>query len=292
MYQHLASHPQTSPHFYSSSGGNAGLACVVAAQSLGYPASVVVPITTKARMIEKIRAAGAEDVIQVGSTWKDADTYLREVVLQKDGNGVYVPPFDAEGIWEGNSSIVDELATQIAEMGPALSVPTAILCSVGGGGLFCGVMKGLDRYKWSSSVIAVETKGADSLATSIDAEELVTLPGISSAATSLGCTRVATKTYEYASSRPEQVKCFVVSDADAARACCYVKKTEGLAVELACGASVAACTRATMEMALKRELRSEDVIVVIVCGGSNVTGSMLEEWRKEFGVGVGNEIAV
>jgi L-serine/L-threonine ammonia-lyase len=59
-------------HFFSSSGGNAGLAAVTAARSLGYPASVVVPETTDASFIAKIKAAGASDVIQHGSSWKFA----------------------------------------------------------------------------------------------------------------------------------------------------------------------------------------------------------------------------
>lgn len=60
-------------HFFSSSGGNAGLAAVTAARSLGYPASVVVPETTDAWFIAQIKAAGASDVIQHGSSWKFAD---------------------------------------------------------------------------------------------------------------------------------------------------------------------------------------------------------------------------
>ncbi|KAL9123448.1 MAG: hypothetical protein Q9175_008364, partial [Cornicularia normoerica] len=47
----LLTHPTPHlTHFYSSSGGNAGLACVTAAHSLGRPATVVVPMTTKPLM--------------------------------------------------------------------------------------------------------------------------------------------------------------------------------------------------------------------------------------------------
>ena len=42
-------------HFYCSSGGNAGLACVVAARQLGFPATIVVPMTCKPLMLEKLR---------------------------------------------------------------------------------------------------------------------------------------------------------------------------------------------------------------------------------------------
>lgn len=87
-------HPDRQTHFYASSGGNAGLACVVAARSLGHEATVVVPYTTKPMMIAKIKAAGASDVIQHGNDVGQADTYLRTVVMPSHKDGVYVPPFD------------------------------------------------------------------------------------------------------------------------------------------------------------------------------------------------------
>ena len=63
-------------HYYSSSGGNAGLACVHAANFVGRPSTVVVPLSTKPMMISKIKTAGANEVIQYGACLKDADTYV------------------------------------------------------------------------------------------------------------------------------------------------------------------------------------------------------------------------
>lgn len=62
------------PHLIISSGGNAGLACVSAAVMLDCPATVVVPMSTKPAMIAKLRTAGAEQVIQKGASWFEADT--------------------------------------------------------------------------------------------------------------------------------------------------------------------------------------------------------------------------
>jgi L-serine/L-threonine ammonia-lyase len=90
----MANDSKKETHFYASSGGNAGLACVVAARSLGHKATVVVPHSTKPMMIAKIRAAGASDVIQHGANFGEADAYLRNVVLAANKDGVYVPPFD------------------------------------------------------------------------------------------------------------------------------------------------------------------------------------------------------
>ena len=54
----------------------------------------------------------------------------------------YVSPFDHELLWEGHSTLIDELAS-------ANCKPDAIVLSVGGGGLLCGVYQGLKRHDWS-----------------------------------------------------------------------------------------------------------------------------------------------
>ena len=109
------SNKQKLTHFFSSSGGNAGLGCVHAAVTLGSPATIVVPMNTTEYMKSKIRTAGATDVIQHGASWAEADQYLREVVFpkaeQKGESAVYVHPFDHPKVWEANATIVPEVVT-------------------------------------------------------------------------------------------------------------------------------------------------------------------------------------
>ncbi|KAF3044352.1 catabolic L-serine/threonine dehydratase [Didymella heteroderae] len=174
-------------HFYSSSGGNAGLACVVAAVSLSAPATIVVPLSTSSFMIGKLRDAGASDVIQEGTSWYEADHHLKTVVIaeaEKRGEKpVYVPPFDAPEIWDGNATITSEI---LEDLGQA---PDAVVCSVGGGGLFSGIMQGREMAGEKArglKVLAVETEGADSLNLSVKEGKLSTLPAITSIATTLG----------------------------------------------------------------------------------------------------------
>jgi L-serine/L-threonine ammonia-lyase len=275
-------------HFYSSSGGNAGLACVTAAVALSCPCTVVVPVTTKPLMIAKLREAGAYNVIQTGATWADADRHLKEILLSKDVTGVYVPPFDHTDVWAGNSTIVPELMEQFGKktsFGGEEMIPAAIICSVGGGGLLCGIKEGLEKApkSWQDvNVIAVETFGAESLYSAVKAKELVTLPGITSQATSLGAVRVAEQTFRYATGNgANPVKCARVTDEQAAAACVKIADTERTIVELACGASVAAAVdRNILTEALGREVEPHDVVVIVLCGGSNVTVEMLADWRK------------
>jgi len=301
MAKHLRSNATANrqTHFYSSSGGNAGLACVCAARLLGHPASVVVPLSTKPMMIAKLKAAGASAVIQRGANWKEADTYLREVVLKSDKNGVYVPPFDHPDIWEGHSTIVDEMKRQMDHPGPVNGVvngyhdtderPDAIVCSVGGGGLFCGIMEGIERVGWDDvPVLALETEGAESLNKSLKAGQIITLPGITSLATSLGATRVADRTFELA--QKPNVRSVVLSDAEAAMGCWRLADDQRIMVEMACGVNVALCYEGRLEQALGRKLSKESKVVIVLCGGSIVTVDMLTEWRKRFG-GIENGLA-
>lgn len=40
-------------------------------------------MSTKPLMIEKLKAAGAYEVVQRGATWQDADAFLRKEVMAK-----------------------------------------------------------------------------------------------------------------------------------------------------------------------------------------------------------------
>ncbi|EXJ79966.1 hypothetical protein A1O3_08252 [Capronia epimyces CBS 606.96] len=250
-------------HFISSSGGNAGLAATTAARQLDQDVTVVVPKTTGRAMRDKLVAAGARVLVH-GATVSDADEYVKHMVAD-DPKSVYVPPFDHEDIWQGNSTIIDELHAQLDG-----HPPTAIICSVGGGGLFNGIMQGLERHGWTShvQVLAVETSGADSLAQSLQAGELITLPCITSIARSLGVTRVSERTLAYADARPDLVHSLVLSDAAAAMACVRFADQEKIMVEAACGAAVAACDQAVLRAAV-HGFGTDSTIVVVVCGGKS-----------------------
>ncbi|CAE7843467.1 CHA1, partial [Symbiodinium microadriaticum] len=123
-----------------SSGGNAGHAVATVGKAVCVPVDVYVPSTTKAMMVEKIRKTGA-NVIIGGENWNAADREARKALAETEG-ACYIPPYDDPLIWEGNSSIVDELVDANVK-------PGAVVLSVGGGGLLCGVQRGLERHGWS-----------------------------------------------------------------------------------------------------------------------------------------------
>lgn len=267
-------------HFYSSSGGNAGLACVHAAVTLGAAATIVVPMTTSEYTMNKMRAAGAAEVLQEGASWYECDQYLREIVIPRAKAAgeipVYVPPFDASEIWDGHATLVEETLAQMKQDG----TPDAIVCSVGGGGLFCGIIRGLEKAGLKDiPVLAVETEGAHSLALSLENGELSTLPAITSIATTLGARTVAPQAFEYA--QRQNVTSVVLPDHAAKEGCVRFADDERIMVEAACGVSMALCYGDRLKKYFPN-LTEKSKVVFVVCGGSNITAEMLSKWTAEL----------
>ena len=251
-------------HFISSSGGNAGYAAAYAGRKLGVETTVFVPTTTPPDSIRKIESQGAR-VRVTGDVWDEADRAALE--FSGKTGGLYISPFDHPLIWEGHSTIVDEIAAEIER-------PDAVVLSVGGGGLLCGVAEGLERIGWADvSVIAAETEGTASLAASLEQGRLVTLSEITGVAKSLGAKTVAQKALDWAKIHP--VRSLVVSDSDAIRACARFADDHRCLVEPACGASLAAAYDR------KDALGEADTAVIIVCGGIGVDLSRLTQWIRE-----------
>lgn len=245
----------------SSSGGNAGIAVAYAGRQLGVPVTVVVPATTTETAKEHISSHGAVVVVE-GSSWNEA----HEHALRLAGDRVaYIHPFDDPLIWRGHSSLIDEVAESGLE-------PDAIVTSVGGAGLLCGILEGLHRNDWKHvPVIAVETEGADSFHWAVQSGSLVELPAITSIATSLGSKRVCARALRW--TREHEIHSIVVTDANAVDACLRFLADHRVLVEPACGASLATVYE-PIDL-----LKGKRAVLVVVCGGVGVTLEQLETWR-------------
>lgn len=246
--------------FISSSGGNAGIAAAYAGKRLGVPVLVVVPETTSERARDLILREGAEVLVH-GASFQEANALARSMVTEADA---FIHPFDDPLLWQGHASLVDEVALDGVE-------PDAVVLSVGGGGLLCGVVEGLHRNGWPNvPVIAVETEGADSYARAVAAGEPVELPGIASIATSLGARRVSDDAFQW--SLDHDVRSVVVSDQAAVDACIRFMDDHRVVVEPACGASLALAYGAHPALEGFRK------VLVVVCGGVTATVAQLQAW--------------
>uniref|UniRef100_A0A8D2JCM6 L-serine deaminase n=1 Tax=Varanus komodoensis TaxID=61221 RepID=A0A8D2JCM6_VARKO len=258
------------------SGGNAGLAAAHAAGKLGIPATIVVPGSATQVTVKKLEQMGA-DVEVFGKVWDDAND--RAMVLAKADGWVNIHPFDHPLVWKGHSSIVKELKDFLG------AKPGAIVLSVGGGGLLCGVVSGLQEVGWLDvPVVAVETRGADSLNAAIRAGHLVTLPDITSVAKCLGAKTVAQRALDCTKEWP--VISHVLDDVEALKAVEQFLDDERMLVEPACGASLAFLYSGYVQQLQEegRLSRQLDSIVVIVCGGSSIQMEGLRAMKSQLGM--------
>lgn len=246
--------------FISSSGGNAGIAAAYAGRRLAVPVVVVVPETTTERARDLIRREQAEVIVH-GASFQEANALARSMV---GGSDAFIHPFDDPLLWQGHATMIDEVAR-------AGLKPDAVLLSVGGGGLLCGVLEGLRRNGWAEvPVIAVETEGADSLSQALKANARVELARITSIATSLGARQVSEQAFNWSLQRP--VRSSVVSDQAALAACLRFMDDQRVVVEPACGAALAVAYDAASALP---EFRT---VLAIVCGGVTASVEQLRKW--------------
>jgi len=298
--------PTTTTQFISSSGGNAGLAVAATGQALsGCQVHVIVPETTKPLVIDKLRQTYGATVTVHGANWNAADAYAREL-CRGTAAAHYVSPYDNSLLWTGHSTVIDEIYQDLAATTTATSNSDSattspsigtLIVSVGGGGLLCGVLEGLQRHydknnnnsQPTTQVIAAETVGASSFAQALQQKKLVRLDSIDSVATSLGALEVTAATLDRVEScqASSTVQAATCTDAQAVAACLSFAAEHKLLVEPACGAALAVL----YSDELRNEFLANDAvadatgpIVVEVCGGSAVSVELLAQWKEQFGL--------
>ncbi|WP_248742107.1 MULTISPECIES: pyridoxal-phosphate dependent enzyme [unclassified Pseudomonas] len=245
------------------SGGNAGLATAVAAASLGLQACIVVPHTTPEATRARIRRTGAEVIVH-GKVWDEANQRARELASAADTE--YVPAFDHPVLWEGHSTMIDE----ILEDCPQVDI---VVTSVGGGGLLAGILTGLLRHdRRDCRIIACETLGAASFAAAVEAGHPVRLSKIDTVATSLGAAQVAKWPVQHIGEFDHE--CLVLSDDDAIMGVVRYASDLRQLVEPACGVSLAV---AYLDHPALTEARD---VVIVVCGGVSISAQLVAGWAR------------
>ena len=198
-----------------------------------------------------IESEGAELSI-IGTTWQEANEFaLKEAI---ETGAVYVSPFDDPFLWDGHASLISESVNEIDE-------PDFVIAAVGGGGLFCGIMQGIQNANWTKTrVLACETQGAASLTKSILAGHRITLETIDTIATSLGAKKVSEKAFEFALAGKTDF--YTCSDRQAMLGVKEIANVFNTLVEPACGAAVSAV------LEQPTEIKDAKSILVILCGGA------------------------
>lgn len=255
---------QGTKRFISSSGGNAGMAVTYVGAMLGIPVIVFVPKSTPERAKALIQGLGGKVVVVEGD-WSLAHQAAKAETKTGD---MLVHPFDDPLIWSGHATLVDELLNQIEK-------PDAIVCSVGGGGLLCGIAEGLHRNGWGDvPIVAVETRGAASLAAAMKANRPVDVSPIATVATSLGAPIICDAAFHWSQRHP--VFSLVIDDDDAIKGSLELMRSHRILTEPACGAAVAALNN---DFQVINEASS---VAVVICGGIGIDEQQLTSWFSRF----------
>jgi L-serine/L-threonine ammonia-lyase len=207
---------------------------------------------------------------------------------------VYVPPFDHELIWRGNSFLIDELADEFEsqfarefinnnDSSIAVTIPDCIIASVGGGGLLTGLIEGAERNGWfvkkpNIKFIAVETIGANCFNESVKQNRVVTLDAITSIAKTLGAKKCADKLFEYYLKYKANIESIVLSDAAAVEGTLRFLDDHKIFVEPSCGVSLALAYKFN-EYFPGHAFKN---VLVIVCGGTSLNLSDLLNFKNSF----------
>jgi len=256
--------------FVGSSGGNAGMAMAVAAKKLSKKLTIFIPRSTKAFMVKRLEAEGAE-VVVAGENWDAANE--EALKAGREENTFLVHPFDQATTWTGHSTLVEEVNDQLGG-----EAPSAIVTCVGGGGLAMGILQGMkETIGWEETkLVCIETEGANCLAAARKARGPVRLPAITSIATSLGALQVVQPLLDFCLEKPEGVISIEVTDSQAKEGVVKFATDHRLLVEPACGAVLASVYSQLLPPLPPGPL------VVVVCGGNLVTLDLVQDWAQEL----------
>jgi len=169
------------------SSGNHGLALAMAAQAVGCPAVVVMPVNAPPVKVEGTRRLGAHVVFEGTTTLERQARAEAEAAAR--GLAV-VPPFDHPWIVAGQGTIGLEVLEQL----PGL---TAILIPTSGGGLLAGVATAVKRLAPAVRVVGVEPAVTPRMTRSFHAGAPVTVPGAASIADGLLAVRPGMLTWAH-----------------------------------------------------------------------------------------------
>src|SRR6202163_4720649 len=134
---------------WTISAGNAGQGVAYAARQAGVPCTVVVIETAPKSKIERMRALGAKLIpVPYEVAWKALDERSFP-----GADGTFIHPFDDHNFIAGHGTMGLEILEDVPET-------TAVIASIGGGGLITGVGSAIKALKPSVKVFGVEPETA------------------------------------------------------------------------------------------------------------------------------------
>ena len=247
MLNRLLSNPIPPSGVIVASGGNAGIATAAAAKELGVPCEVFVPEISSLAKRAKLASLGAHVVVS-GAAYSDA---LQACLGRQQQTGALLThAYDQPEVLIGAGT----LALEIEQQG---GVPSAVLVSVGGGGLIGGVASWFGQR---SRVVALEPERAPTLFSARLAGHPVDVDVSGVAADSLGARRIGGLAWEATQAHVRDA--LLLSDESIRAAQLWLWREMKLAVEPAAALPLAALQSG------RHVPQSDNTVCLIICGAN------------------------
>ena len=232
----------------TASGGNHALGVAYAGWRHNAPVHVVVPHSTAATKLARLRCWGAKVTIE-GDVWDDANS-LALRIAERDGL-TYIHPFADPQVMAGQGTVALEILQQCKDV-------DTVLVAIGGGGLIAGVATAIKALRPAAKVIGVEPIGAPTLSRSIAAGEVITLDRIETVAGTLAPRTSDAMNLAIISALVDNI--VLVSDDEMRDAAQQLWFEMGLSVELSAAAALAALRTA------RYVPQADERVCIVICG--------------------------
>ena len=144
------------------SAGNHAQSVAYVAQTMGVPATIVMPSTTPFFKVRRTEGFGAVVVLH-GDTLTEASE--RAYALEKERNLTFIHPYDDALVIAGQGTVGVEIVEAAVDL-------DTIVVPVGGGGLLAGILIAVKTLSPKTKVIGVETEVYPSLAQLLSSEPI------------------------------------------------------------------------------------------------------------------------
>jgi threonine dehydratase len=169
----------------TASAGNHAQGVAIAARDAGVPCTIFMPRFAPLAKVTATQSYGAQVVLH-GDTYDDA--YARCTEVQRETGATYIPAFDDVDVIAGQGTLALEMLNEQPDA-DTLIVP------IGGGGLISGIAVAAKSLKPDIRIIGVQASGSGSCRASLDSDEIVSLPAISTIADGIAVKRPGAITF-------------------------------------------------------------------------------------------------
>lgn len=233
----------------TASAGNHAQGVAYHGRRLGIQTLIVMPVTSPLIKIQSTRAFGAEVILQ-GDNYDEA--YAHACELQKKQGYTFVHPFNDDHVIAGQGTIGLEILDDVPDI-------DAVICAIGGGGLIAGIGCAIKTVRPNVQIIGVNAQAVAGMKTSIEQQEIITMPAARTIADGIAVRQVGDVTFEMARRYVDRIE--VVSEEEIASAILLMIEREKLVTEGAGAAPLAALMNRDLNLKGKK-------VALVICGGN------------------------